>query len=132
MKPFTINIIKISMDSTLEQIIEYLWNKNLRKTFSFFFSSPNLACAWLDFNFIFIFLLAKLTYIWLLSVSPSVRRSQNLVRTTPPKRLDGLSWNLQGIFLKVSSCAPDKNFYRQSVSKSVSHQIKKICLDNSS
>ena len=63
---------------------------------------------------------------------PPVRQSvrylfkKNLVRTTPPKRLDGLSWNLQGIFLKVSSCAPDKNFYRQSVSKSVSHQNQKI------
>ena len=75
------------------------------------------------------FLLAKLTYKTPLSVSQSVRQSpflKNLVRTTPPKRLDGLSWNLQGIFLKVSSCAPDKNFYRQSVSKSVSHQNQKI------
>ena len=62
-------------------------------------------------------------------VRPSVRQSpflKNLVRTTPPKRLDGLRWNLQGIFFKVSSCTPDKNFYRQSVSKSVSHQYQKI------
>ena len=64
--------------------------------------------------------------------------SLNLVKTTPLERLDGLSWNLQGIFLRVSSCAPDKNFWCLSVSKSVSHinQKKKIvtksCQDNSS
>ena len=74
------------------------------------------------------FLLAKLTYNTPLSVSPSVSPSVSqspflkiLVRTTPPKRLDGLSWNLQGIFLRVSSCAPDKNFWCLSVSKSVSY-----------
>ena len=44
------------------------------------------------------FLLAELAY------------NHPLVTTTPPKRLDGLSSNFQGIFLQVSSCASDKMF----------------------
>ena len=35
---------------------------------------------------------------------------KSIVDTNPPKWLDGLSWNLQGIFLKVFSCASDKKF----------------------
>ena len=39
------------------------------------------------------------------SVCKSASPSLNLVTTTPPVRLDGLSWNFQEFFLKVSSCA---------------------------
>ena len=42
------------------------------------------------------------------SVRP-LPKSKYLETTTPPKRLDGSSWNLQEIFLRVSSCASDKN-----------------------
>ena len=37
-------------------------------------------------------------------------RLQNLLSTTPPKRLDGFSSKLQGIFFLMSSCASYKFF----------------------
>ena len=89
------------------------------------------------------FLVAELPYKYSLPVRPSVCMSvctnlcpyvypNTLVTTTPPKRLDGLSWNLQRIFLKVFSCAFDKSFQRQSISKPVSRQNQKPCDYNSS
>ena len=41
-------------------------------------------------------LLAMLVYNYRQLVSPVA----NLVTTTPPKRLDGFSWNFEGIFLR--------------------------------
>ena len=50
----------------------------------------------------------KLAYNHPLSARPSVRKSPNLVTTTPPKRLHGLSLNFQKIFFYMSSCASEK------------------------
>ena len=47
-------------------------------------------------------------------------------RIPPPSDVSPTEKHADVTRVKVSSCAPDKNFYRQSVSKSVSHQNQKI------
>ena len=51
---------------------------------------------------------ARLVYIHPTSVQQYINPSPNLVTTTPPKNLYGLSKNFQEIFLKESSCTSEK------------------------
>ena len=100
-----------------EQCIIKIWNHNLdHQTFnpliilsilsaiipSFVTHGRIYNCFWIKIA-ILTLLLLELVYNYHLSVWESVSELQNLLTTTPPKRLDGLSWNFQEIFPKVSS-----------------------------
>ena len=100
-----------------EQCIIKIWNHNFdHETFnpliilsilsaiipSFVTHGRIYNCFWIKIA-ILTLLLLELVYNYHLSVWESVSELQNLLTTTPPKRLDGLSWNFQEIFPKVSS-----------------------------
>ena len=100
-----------------EQCIIKIWNHNFdHETFnpliilsilsaiipSFVTHRRIYNCYWIKIA-ILTLLLLELVYNYHLSVRESVSELQNLLTTTPPKRLDGLSWNFQEIFPKVSS-----------------------------
>ena len=74
-------------------------NFNIRRSYGYWIKDINVKC------YIKIQLLFFTVNIYPLYVNQSLK----LVTTTPAKHLDGLNWNFQEIFLKVSSCASDKN-----------------------
>ena len=80
------NVLKISAQS-----IQWFRNFSLDKKVVAY------PLSYLDktFSNILEFLFAELVFIYPMSVRQSGSQSTNLVTTTTPKRLDGLSWNFQ-------------------------------------